>query len=325
MQARLSFDPGDIGPSENGLKVADALERFTVEKVVDLPAFYEGYALLEAQFGPVGEIERREVLERWFQEGTLSPPEDAFQAHYHMAIARDRDGRIAGVRDCFCAVQPELGRVVVLLSHSLVFPEWRRTGISALLRAVPVPLARRDAHRFGVERPEILLIAEMDPVEPTVPASLVRLMAYGRGGFAIVPPWKLPYAQPDFRDLEALAEAARPLPLMWVVRQVGAESAGVLAWEKAVSILDGLRAIHTPAVSGPQLAEIRAHALGRKVDSEDAISLIPLPHTPSEFDRIEPLVRSALYPLYPESWHVRPRGDAQEEIRQLHDFWKEST
>src|SRR5262245_22201491 len=116
---------------ENRVKVAAALERFTVEEVASPESFDAGYRLLDAQFGPVNEIERREVLERWFARGSLSAGDAPVRAHYHMLLFRERDGRVAAVRDAFSAVDARARRVVVLLSHSLVVPEARRTGVAA--------------------------------------------------------------------------------------------------------------------------------------------------------------------------------------------------
>ena len=122
------FEPGDIAPQENAAKVSAAREALAFEDVVDPVAFDAGYRLLDAQFGPAGEMERREVLEGWFMKGSLSSPKAALQARYHMLVARDRTGAIVGVRDCFTALDPRIPRVVVLLSHSLVLPAWPPEG-----------------------------------------------------------------------------------------------------------------------------------------------------------------------------------------------------
>ena len=80
---------------DNPDKVAAALARFTVEEVADPAAFELGYRLLEAQFGPVNEIERHEILERWSREGCLAPEgSEGMRPHYHMLLFRDRDGRL---------------------------------------------------------------------------------------------------------------------------------------------------------------------------------------------------------------------------------------
>jgi len=320
----LHVPPADLGPNENPLKVGCAIERFVLNELDDLPAFHEAYTVLERQFGPVGEIERRDVLEGWFR-GSLSPQGDPVRAFYHLVEARDQ-GELAGLRDCFCAVDPERRRVVVLLSHSLVLPDWRRTGLAALLRAVPVGLAREDARRCGVETPEILLVAEMEPVEPSINDSVVRLVAYGRGGFQIVPPWEMPYAQPDFRDLDALNEPAIPLPLMWVVRHVGQEGKPTLSSERALGILEGLRAIHAPAVGEAQLAMIRAHALSRgSWDKPFELPLISPPNGRASLSALRPVLRGAWFDWYPESWFLKPRTQLEREVQELETWWKEGS
>ena len=91
----LSFGPGDIAPTEPADKVAAALTRYRCVDATTDPEFDVAYRLLDAQFGPVNELERRDVLERWFHLGTLSPPDDPIQAHYHLLTVYDRDGRVA--------------------------------------------------------------------------------------------------------------------------------------------------------------------------------------------------------------------------------------
>jgi GNAT superfamily N-acetyltransferase len=321
----FTFRDGDVMAGENAAKVADSLARFAFEEVIDPAAFDEGYRILDAQFGPMNELERREVLDRWFTRGSLSPPDAAIQARYHMLLARDARGAVVAVRDCFTAVDRGASRVVALMSHSLVLPAHRRSGIAALLRASPVVFARRDAEAAGCKDPEILLVAEMEHVEPAAKDTVVRLMAYSRAGFRMVPPWIVPYAQPDFRDLDAIGDEARPIPFILLVRQVGHEERASLAWDRLVAILDGLRAIHSPAVRASQLVAIRAHALQRRDPKPGAeIPLIKAPDSPARVGELAPLLRSALFDLYPRAWHGdRPKGDVEADQTLLVATWKE--
>ncbi|HEY8209603.1 MAG TPA: hypothetical protein VIG99_19080 [Myxococcaceae bacterium] len=295
----LMSELGEAMHGENREKVASAMRRFTVEEVTGPEAFDAGYRLLDAQFGPVNEIERREVLERWQARGSLSAEDAPVRAHYHMLLFREPDGRVAAVRDAFSAVDRESRRVVVLLSHSLVMPEARRTGVAALLRAAPVILARRDAAAAGIAGAKTLLVAEMDPVVPGQSATVVRLLSYAQAGFRVVPPSSAPYAQPDFRDLEALGAEAVPIPMMLVVRQVGAEARAELDWPDLEAILDGLAAIHLHSVQRAQLPEIRRNALRyRPAGDEPPIALLQ----PRREEDLAPLHRGVVLPHYPPAW-----------------------
>src|SRR5262249_55221734 len=155
--------------------------------------FEEGFALLDLQFGPLGEMEREEVLTQWFDRGSLSPPDAAIHARYHMVLARDEHGTIAGVRDLYVTTDRAANRVVVLLWQSLARPASRRSGLASLLRAVPVPLAHE-----ALPGAEVMLCAEMEMVRPDDRDSIVRLVAYGRAGFQAIPPETIGYAQPPF-------------------------------------------------------------------------------------------------------------------------------
>ena len=302
MSGDFSFGPGDVAPGENAAKVSDALARFRFEEARDLAAFDEGFRFLDALFGPLNEMERREVLERWFVQGSLSPPTDPIRARYHMLLVRDDQGTLVAVRDCFCAIDPLAPRIVVLLSHSLVLPPWRRTGIAGLLRAAPAVFARNDADEAGLHGTEILLVTEMEPVDLTAPETVVRLVAYSRAAFRVIPPQLAPYAQPDFRDVEALGVPAAPIPFVLLVRQVEQEDRATLTWERFTAILDGLGAIHRPSVYPPQVAEIRQYALQHADPTPGAvIPLLPAPIDPANPNALAPLLRSAVHPLFPEN------------------------
>jgi hypothetical protein len=96
-----------------------------LELATDRAQFEEGFALLDLEFGPRGEMEREEVMSAWFDRGSLSPPGAPIQARYHMVLARDEHGTIAGVRDIFVTTDRAANLSVALLSHS---PCCRRSG-----------------------------------------------------------------------------------------------------------------------------------------------------------------------------------------------------
>jgi GNAT superfamily N-acetyltransferase len=315
----------DVSPFERKDKVEDALGRFTLAEAKSLADFEAGYSALLGEFGPTGEIERRETLEAWFAAGSLSAPNAPIRASYHLVLARDREGQLAGVRDCFVTVDARAGRCVVLLSHTLVLPAHRRTGLAALLRTVPASLARRALRDAGVASGEVLLAAEMEMVAPEDPASVVRLLAYGRAGFHVVPPEALPYAQPDFRDLDALGVEPVPLPFLAVVRQVGDESRMTLSRERALAIIHHLQAVHICHCRPGDLVPIREHALGALAAyPQDPIPLLRVPPGPERVAELRPLLHSVVFHLYPEAWwNGETRADPEEELAALISVWTE--
>jgi 4-aminobutyrate aminotransferase / (S)-3-amino-2-methylpropionate transaminase len=295
------FRDGDVPSGENAEKVRTALQRFQLEEVHTDAAFQLGYNSLDSQFGPVGEIERRDVLLRWFQQRSLSAESERIKAIYHMSLVWEGNA-LAGVRDDFTAVHRDTGSVVGFMSHSLVLPAWRRTGVAALLRALPAAHARLDALSLGVNPTEILLLSEMEFFEPHRDETLVRLYAYGRAGFRVVPPWHVPYAQPDFRDLAALGVEAQPVPMMLLVRQVGEESHATITPRRARILLDHLAAIHHATVDAKQIDAMHANVIHRLNPEGGAIALVDPTPDASTLSSLAPLARTALTHLYPTRW-----------------------
>lgn len=293
----------DLAPGERTRRIEELFERVRLVDVSDPTDFDEGYRLLEAQFGPVNEIERREILERWLSQGSLSPEGAPIKALYHMLLVRDTSGKILAVRDSFSAIDVAERRAVALMSHSLVLPEHRRSGLGALLRAAPVASARDDARKLGILDPEILLVAEMELARPGQIETLVRLSAYQKGGFRVIPPHLLPYAQPDFRDLDALGLSPVPIPFLLLVRQTGEEDKATISARRAIALIDALDAIHGPSVGPAQLALIRAHALHRLTERSPDLPLLPLPRSLDDLERTAPLSFEHNAHLWPEHWH----------------------
>lgn len=316
-------DLRDLAPGENHVKAATALARYRVEEVTTEAAFDEGLAPLNAQFAATGEIEREDVLRAWLRAGFRTSPTTPIAARYHMLLVRDADGTLAAVRDCFTATDPTTGRVVVLLSHSLVLPAHRRTGVAALLRACPVSFARADAAALGVTAPKILLFAEMEPIEPHNRTTVTRVLAYARAGFRAIPPTSLPYAQPDFRDLDALGVGPIPLPFLCLIRQIGEDGRSDAPRATIEALVRHVQAIHLHHCAPGQLTTIRDHALGALArDPRDPIPLVRLPVAPSEVSLLAPLMYSRVFALYPPEWiGPLPLGDADFETTLLVANW----
>lgn len=336
----LTLEPRDVHPGEGARKTAAAITEFATVRVGVESTFHIGYDLLHAAFGPDGEIERQDTLLRWLH-GTQTPPAIPIRTDYHLVVVYDRSSRqgaapaqpmpVAAVRDCFTTVDPVAGRVIVLLSHSLVLPEWRKSGAATVLRTIPVSLARaawaRHRAPADVRTPSILLVAEMEMASPSDRQAVTRFIAYGRTGFRVLPPAALPYAQPDFRDLDTLGVAPRPLPFLCVVRRPGEDDRADLPREQAVAIVHHLQAVHAGHCRPEHLAEIRDHALGGLARWPDpTLPLLPLPTTPAEIGRLDPFLTSAAYRHYPPHWAVpAPLPDPAREQAAIRLVWLPSS
>lgn len=227
------------------------------------PDFAEAYAALAAEFGPRGELERREVIVGWLD--VEAHPRAALERTYHLLVARDENGVLAGVRDCHVVIDRS-GVAVVYLAHALVLPPYRRTGLGALLRRVPIEIGQAAIGEAGLAASavDLLLAAEMAPASLDDEASIVRLRAYGKDGFAAIAPAALPYFQPDFRDLDALdpqRDEPRPIPLLAVVRFIGHEGASSLPVRLARAFVTHLYAVFATHVRRDHLASLEASTL----------------------------------------------------------------
>lgn len=268
---------------------------YRIERVASARSadFAEAYAALAAEFAPRGELERRAVVERWLDDA------DGADRTYHLLVARDAHGALAGVRDCHVVLDRDAAIVVVYLAHVLVLPPYRRSGLSRLLREAPIAIARRIVGGIGIDA-EILLAAEMEHPSADDEASLVRLVAYGKDGFSAISPAALPYAQPDFRDLALREREPVPIPLLAVVRWLGHEGAASLPVRLARAFVSHLHAVFATHVAPDHLADLRARALDA-LDASGAVEvpLVPLPRATDD--------RDALALLSPRSIHEHPR------------------
>jgi hypothetical protein len=294
-------------------KIVAAVERFTWRRAETRAEFALGYDALFREFERTADILPRAILERWFAARSLSRADDAIQCEYAMVLTHERTtGAFAGVRDCFVTVDRRTRRAVVLLAHTLVLPPFRRSGVAAILRSVPVVLVP--------DADEILLAGEMDMAVAHPKGTVVRLLAYGRAGFRVIPPTALPYAQPDFRDLPFAA--LEPLPFLCLVRQVGEEHRRDIPRARARAFVDHIDAVHRCHMDGAQLDAIRDHAfaaLGRV----DPLPLLDLPRDATELEMLRPFLKSVAFRLYPEPWRgSEPLRDPDDEMRALLDAWR---
>jgi GNAT superfamily N-acetyltransferase len=285
-------DPDDLEPGDEKARLAR--EQFTIRPVSDRTSseFFEGYGALWDEFGPRGELERRAVVEGWLERGAqgVLGEDRRLDWHYHLLVARDAHGQLAGVRDCHVTVDADRRECIVYLAHTLVLPAYRRGGLASLFRAAPLTLARRASS--GLPDCDILMAAEMEPLDRSLPDSLVRLIAYGRGGFRVVPPAALPYCQPDFRDLAQSGDAARPLPLLAVVRWVNHPSSGEIPKRLAEAYARHLYAVFATHCRPSDLSPPLAHMLAALARADDPIALLSLPANGQDDAALSPLASS---------------------------------
>ena len=204
------------------------------------PLFEPAYARLWEEFGAKDEMERRETLNLRFH---LAP-----RLLYEMILIRKK-GEFIAVRDHSAILSSDGRNAIVHLSHNLVAPAARRTGLAGWLRAFPIATARECLAQCGVSPDaSITLVAEMEYPQAGDPARLIRLQAYEKAGFLKLDPTLIHYHQPDFRAPETIdaTGGARPLPFQLIVRRVGRESERTISGEEARTLVQGIYDIYRP-------------------------------------------------------------------------------
>lgn len=322
----LRMTATDLAPLERTPRNDEALARFQILRLTGPgPLFDTAYQHLWDEFGGRGEIEPHDVLLRDMMGAEIA---SQGKLSYRMVVFFDGDpaeGRIAAIRDVFISLFPERNFAYVLLSHSLVLPAWRRSGIGSLIRAVPAVLGQEAMIAAGMDpaQCDLALMAEMDPIDPNSDPTVVRLLAYTGSGFRVVPAQRLPYVQPDFSGWKAAGRDPKPIPLSMVVRWVGHEHEHQLPQRVLVGIFDGIDRIHN--VDYPEdVFERRKLATPGLEIPEPAASLI-LDRRALHLAR--PLLRSNMLPLFPHRLGGsggESVGDADVELEGLIRKWRVS-
>lgn len=225
----------DILAPGDGKSLALDPSSFTWTQILsaDDPAFERAYSALWSEFGAAHEMESREVIAARF--GALS---------YEMLLV-EKDGVFCAVRD-HTAVWCD-GEVVVHLSHALVAPEQRRSGLAGWLRGAPVIAARRLAASHGVPDAPITLVGEMEYDDGSEPKRSIRLAAYERAGYVKVDPVDVRYFQPDFRHAGLIdaAGGSIPLPFQLIIRRVGRENERVIRGADVRRLISAIYTIYS--------------------------------------------------------------------------------
>jgi hypothetical protein len=274
--------PADLAPGdrrEAGRDWSDLRVR-RVQGAGD-PDFAGAYERLWAEFGARGEMETRRVIEErlaWDPARPVAipaprapggacpgPPRAALA--YELLVLRRAGERVA-LRDHSAVVRldararPLAGPLVVHLSHALVEPAHRGSGLAGWLRALPLQAARRCGAAAGcAPGTPLVLVAEMEPPGPEAPGAAARLRSYARAGFRLLDPEAAPYAQPDFRPPELLAgDAPRAVPLGLVLRRVGREAEESMPAPEVAALVEAIYAVYAVHVPGAALDGLRADA-----------------------------------------------------------------
>jgi len=228
----VEFIPADLAPGDSKSLELD-YRGFEVTRVGSSqdPFFALAYERLWDEFGSLQEMESREVIERRLAWQPAREHGDCW-LRYDLVLVR-REGRFVAVRDHTAVVTNKLGtpQAVVHLSHVLVDPAWRRTGLAGWLRAWPIQTARACLVAAGCSaNSHITLVAEMEHPDPQAPNRLIRLAAYEKSGFKKVDPAAVNYFQPDFRPPAQIDATGgpKPLPFGLILRRVGREEERVI-------------------------------------------------------------------------------------------------
>ena len=151
----------DLAPGDANARTLDWSGLHIVR--IDTPAhplFAPAYARLWQEFGARGEMERREVIaERLAWDARR--PIDGHALRYEL-LAVCAGETLVAVRDHTAIVPPARAgaprRTIVHLSHLVIEPARRGSGLSGWLRAVPLQTARACAAAAGVPAGPITLV-----------------------------------------------------------------------------------------------------------------------------------------------------------------------
>src|ERR1051325_7352666 len=194
----LRFLASDLAPGDAKSAALDTAN-FNVVHIdrPDHPLFGDVYNLLWREFAAKHELEPCDVLVRRFAWHPARPHEGCALLYDLLAVLRG--GEIVGVRDHTAIVPLDAPKphAVVHLSHVLVVPEFRRSGLAGWLRALPIQTARECLRLAGWPASvPIALAAEMEHPRADAPDTLIRLRAYEKAGFRKFDPELVPYLQP---------------------------------------------------------------------------------------------------------------------------------
>jgi GNAT superfamily N-acetyltransferase len=270
----LAFDPDDLAPGDRDSALLPVI-RFEVRRVksIDDPLFQTAYDQLWEQFGAANEIEMAEVLGRRL-EWPFTADADGVAMRYDLILMQSA-GDFVAVRDHIAVADRDA--VVVHLSHVLLAPEWRRTGLAGYLRAFPIQTAHRCLKDAGLPHDvPITLVAEMEYPDGVDESRVFRLKSYEKAGFKKIDPAVVHYQQPDFRPADKIDATGGPVPLPFqlVVRRVGKESEDEISGAEVRTIVSRLYRLYGREFR-PQDMEVVTRQLVDYPPPDSIIRLLP--------------------------------------------------
>lgn len=238
------FSVSDLAPGDQKDTRSTSFDwqAFQLTKVTSSkdPLFEEVFRRFWQEFGSKAEIEQKEVL---IERLRWKPSTGNRSFGYEMLVVQKDKSWVAARDHTAIIIRTPQPQAIVHLSHVLIEPEFRGTGLAGWLRAFPVQKARACLKEAGcLETAPITLVAEMEPLGDKNSAQEVRLRSYQRAGFKMLDPQKLQYLQPDFRAFANIdaSGGARPLRLNLLIRQVGREQEAHVSPEKAQHLVTAL-------------------------------------------------------------------------------------
>ena len=217
--------PEHLAPGDTKSLQGDwsGLELHTIRSADD-PFFETAFGALWAEFGAAGEMEQAGVIAERMKWHPSQMHDEAALLYAMQLITRN--GEFVGVRDHTAILLENERGAIVHLSHNLVAPAWRRSGIAGWLRALPVSTALEALAAAGrqLDTP-VTLVGEMEHFNPSNAATGIRLTAYEKAGYKMVDPELVDYWQPDFRDPRIIDQenGPQPIPLCLMLRRIGRE------------------------------------------------------------------------------------------------------
>jgi GNAT superfamily N-acetyltransferase len=237
-------------------------------------------------------METREVIARRLARDprtAVLTPAGPVHLLYELLYARQATtGALAAVRDQ-TAILPDGAApggegsptVVVHLSHVLVAPPYRGSGLAGWLRAWPIATARTLAAAVlgeqAVAGAAITLVGEMEHGDPADPATTHRLTAYEKAGFLKIDPAAIDYWQPDFRD-PATIDAdghVRPIPIGIVLRRVGREVETTLSGREVQRVVSALYGMYAADFRPQDMAVVYDHLAVTCPPDDAVVKLLP--------------------------------------------------
>ena len=244
---RLEFRSGDLAPGDRRSAALDLSPlKFDVIRSAADPLFEEAYGHLWLEFGARHEMESRGALRQRFD---LAP-----RIVYEMIYVQ-RDEEFVAARDHTIILGQDDHHAIVHLSHNLVTPSARRTGLAGWLRALPVCGARECLAANGTANgsaassaARITLVSEMEHPFQDDPHGSIRLRAYEKAGFRKIDPSRIAYHQPDFREPGVIDSTGgpRPLPFQLIIRRVGREHERAISGAETRTLVQALYDVYGP-------------------------------------------------------------------------------